>query len=112
MHLSPDPEIPLVEVPAALAYIITDFGNYAGLEGLAFDELNQIHLTFDDIEITIEYINENAGLILQAVVGPVDLADEVYMMRWLNAMNGAGFRIGAGVATLVPDTDTPRRWKH
>ncbi|GEP42193.1 type III secretion system chaperone [Brevifollis gellanilyticus] len=106
MHSSPDIETPLAEVPAALAYIIADFGNYAGLEGLAFDEQNQIHLTFDDIEITIEFINDTVGLILQAVVGPVDLEDEVYMMRWLNAMNGAGFRIGAGVATLVPDTNT------
>ncbi|MES2595887.1 MAG: type III secretion system chaperone [Verrucomicrobiota bacterium] len=106
LHPSPESETPLAEVPAALAYVITDFGNYAGLEGLAFDELNQIHLTFDDIEITIEYINESVGLILQAVVGPMVLEDEVYMLRWLNAMNGAGFRIGAGVATLVPDTNT------
>lgn len=104
-HPSLDPETLPAEVPASLAFVITDFGNYAGLEGLVFDEQNQIHLTFDDIEITIEFINEDVGLILQAVVGPVVLEDEVYMLRWLNAMNGAGFRAGAGVATLMPDTD-------
>lgn len=95
---------PKPQRPPFIDYLITDLGNYLGLDGLVFDEGNQIQLSFDELELGLEYVNESVGLILQSIIGPAPEADELDLHRWLNSLNGVSFRVGAGILTLIPDT--------
>lgn len=88
--------------PPALDYLIADFGKYTGLEGLTFDDDNQLQLVLAGVELLIEYLGQSEAILIQCMIGTVSEEKEVALYAWLNAMNGVSFRVGAGVLCLVP----------
>lgn len=89
---------------ATVDFLIADYGNYLGLEGLAFDEDNQIVLSVDGTELVIEYVEAGGGILFQAMVGEVPEDYSAEPMMVLNALNSQIFRTGGGIVFLSPES--------
>lgn len=84
--------------------LLTDFGKYLGLESLALDENGHCCLTFDEIFVNIEAMDDSSFVLLYSSLGqlPEDAGSETYM-RLLGA--NYFFQQTAG-ATLGLEADT------
>ncbi|MBS7777915.1 type III secretion system chaperone [Acidovorax sp. CCYZU-2555] len=95
--------------------LLTDFGNYLGLESLALDENDYCCLTFDDIYLNIEAVGEGSAVLIYSSLGvvPEDAGAEVYK-RLLEAnyffhkTSGGtiGLEAGTGLVAMTQLVDT------
>lgn len=91
--------------PAAIDFLITDYGNYIGLEGLAFDDDQQIVLEIDGRDLIIEYAGEGSGILFQSIVH--SQGDEAFpeaIHEIINVLNANTFRTGGGIVFLAAET--------
>lgn len=100
---SADPSI-LAPRPQALDFLITDFGQYLDLDGLAFDEANFITLEIDGHTLTLQFVNERVGLLLTSVIETV--SDDISPLFTLAvcAQNHDCMAQGLGILTLDAET--------
>lgn len=90
--------------PVSVDYLFTDYGNYVGLEGLAFEEDNTLTLEFDGITLNFEFKNESCGLSLMAQVGSAGSELNSSHLLTLNLLNFSTF--GDGQGSVFFDLDT------
>jgi len=66
---------------AHINYLLADFGNALGLEGLSLDESGHCCLSFDDIVVSIESVGDSSLVLLYSGLGilPADAGREVYI---------------------------------
>lgn len=100
---SADSSIPAPR-PQALDFLITDLGQYLGLEGLAFDEANFITLEIDGHVLSLQFVDERVGLLLTSIIDTV--AEDVSPLFTLAvcAQNHDCMAQGLGVLTLDMET--------
>lgn len=61
--------------------LLTDFGKYLGLESLALDDNGHCGLSFDDIFVNIEAMDDSSFVLLYSSLGqvPENAGSEIYM---------------------------------
>lgn len=93
-------------IPASLQYLVTDFGKYVGFEDFAFDAENLIFLVLEEKDLLIEYVNEDAGLLLQTELTTLSAPLDAAGLNALLLLNANGFRAGIGTLGLDPEKGT------
>ena len=93
-----------VERPSSIDYLISDYGNYLGIAGMAFDQDHTVSLVVEEMPLLIEYTGEGTGLVFQSIVGSLDSDPDLRLMLNLNVANHSSYRAGMGVVTIDPDT--------
>lgn len=93
-------------IPASLQYLVTDYGKYVGFEDFAFDTENHIFLLLEEKDLLIEYVNEDAGLLLQTKLTSLSAPLDAAGLNTLLLLNANGFRVGIGMLGLDPEEGT------
>jgi len=90
--------------PQALDFLITDFGQYLGLEGLAFDDSNVITLEIDSHIVSLKFVDERVGILITSVIETVP-SDVSHLLPLAICMqNHDSMSQGLGIVTLDADT--------
>jgi len=97
---------PLPIVPISVQYLITEYGNYVGLEGFAFDEENQIFLEIGGKDVMIEYLSEEAGLMIQSLVTTLAKPASQTMLGMLLGLNAISLRNAHGTVAYNAESQT------
>ena len=89
--------------PDAVNYLFADYGNYLGIEGLAFDEENTIVLEIEGTVVALEYVNPVTGIVMTSEITALPETPEAEFFVSLNASNHISLTSGLGQVTMDPN---------